>query len=100
MLKSLVPKEVKVKITINDIRLKSNLTTIKTIRFTKKSFFYVIWGFTQSHSGELGDIEGFVYLIPGSYKSDKRINITGIDKVHLKADCIQSSIVNAVREAI
>ena len=48
MLKSLLPKEVKVNNTIDDIRLKSNLTTNKTIRFTKKSFFYVILGFTQS----------------------------------------------------
>ena len=39
MLKSLLPKEVKVNITIDDIRLKSNLTTNKTIKFTKKSFF-------------------------------------------------------------
>ena len=39
MLKSLVPKEVKVNITIDAIRLKSNLTTNKTIRFTKKSLF-------------------------------------------------------------
>ena len=34
MLKSLIPKGVKVKITIDDIRLKSNLTTNKTIKFT------------------------------------------------------------------
>ena len=39
MLKSLLPKEVKTKITIGDFRLKSNLTTNKTIRFTKKPFF-------------------------------------------------------------
>ena len=44
MLKSLLPKEVKVKNKIDDIRLKSNLTTYKTIRFTKKSFFYRILG--------------------------------------------------------
>ena len=35
MLKSLLPDEVKVDITIDDIRLRSNLTTNKTIRFTK-----------------------------------------------------------------
>ena len=37
-------------------------------------------------------------MIAGSYKSDKPINITGIDKVHLKCDCIQGSIVNGIRE--
>ena len=67
MLKSLLPKEVKVNITIDDIRLKSNSTTNETIKFTKKIFFfYIILGFTQSHSGVLGDIEGFIQLIPGS----------------------------------
>ena len=39
-------------------------------------------------------------MIPGSYKSDKPINITGIDKSHLKADCINGSIVNGIREPI
>ena len=28
------------------------------------------------------------------------INITGIDKVHLKCDCIDGSIVNRIREPI
>ena len=48
----------------------------------------------------MGDIEGFNQLIPCTYKSDKPVNITGIDNVHLKADCIQESIVTGVREAI
>ena len=39
-------------------------------------------------------------MIAGSYKSDKPISITGIDKVHLKGDCIQGSIVNGIRESI
>ena len=39
-------------------------------------------------------------MIAGSYKSNKPINITGIDKTHLKYDCIQGSIVNGVREPI
>ena len=98
MLKSLLLKEVN--ITIDDVRLKSNLTANKTIRFTKKTFFYVFLGFTQSRLGELGDIPVFIQLIPGSYKSDKPVNITGIDRVRLKADCVQGSIVNGVREPI
>ena len=36
----------------------------------------------------------------GSYKSDKPVNITGIDKVHLKCACIRGSRVNGVREPI
>ena len=46
------------------IRLKSNLTTKKTIRFAKRSFFYVILGFTESRSGHLDDINGLIQLIP------------------------------------
>ena len=57
-------------------------------------------GFNQPHSGELDDIEGFVRIIPGTYKSDKSINITGFDKVHLKTDCLQFSPVNGIREPI
>ena len=39
-------------------------------------------------------------MISGSYKSNEPINITGIDKIHLKCDCIQGSIVNGIREPI
>ena len=39
MLKSLLPKEVKINITIDVNRIKSNLSTNKTIRFTKKNLF-------------------------------------------------------------
>ena len=99
-LKHILPNNVKVNITIDDIRLKSNLKINQTLIFTEKSFFYTILGFTQSRSYPLDDIDGFYQLIAGSYKSDKPINITGIDKVHLKCVCIQGSIVNGIREPI
>ena len=67
---------------------------------TEKSFFYTILGFTRSRFYLLGDIERFYQLITGSYTSDKPINITGIDKIHLKCDCIQGFIVNGIREPI
>ena len=38
-LKSLLPDEVKIKLTIHDITLISNLTNNKAIRITKKDFF-------------------------------------------------------------
>ena len=69
MIKCLLLNKVKVNITFDDIRLKSNLTTNKTIRFNK-NFFYSKLGFTQSHSGVLGDIDGFFQLISGTYKSE------------------------------
>ena len=99
-LKHILPNNVKVTITIDDIRLKSNLKTNQTLIFTQKSFFYTILGYTQSRSYPLEDIDAHYQLIAGSYKSDRPINITGIDKVHLKCDCVDGSILNGVRELI
>ena len=99
-LKYILPDNVKVTITYDNIRLKSNLKINQTLIFTNKSFFYTILGFTQSHQGSLNDIEGFYQILPGSYQGNKPINITGIDKIHLKCDCIQGSIVNGIREPI
>ena len=48
----------------------------------------------------VGDIDGYFQLIPGSYKSDKPINLTGFDKIHLKLDCVNGIIVNGSRESI
>ena len=99
-LKYILPDNVKVTVTIDDIRLKSNLKINQTLIFTEKSFFYTILGFTQSHQGSFNDIEGFYQFLPGSYQSSKPISITGIDKFHLKCDCIQGSIINGKREPI
>ena len=100
MIKRFLPDEIKVKINIADSRLPSNLITIKTTRFTKKSFFNSTLGFTQSHFGAIGDIESIIQLIPGTYKSNKPNNFTGTVKVHLKCDCINGSILNGCRQPI
>ena len=99
-LKYILPVNVKVSVTIDDVRLKSNIKIIQTLIFTEKPLFYTILGFTRSRSYPLDDIDGFYQLISGSYKSDKHINFTGIDKIHLKCDCIQGSIVNGFIEPI
>ena len=39
-------------------------------------------------------------MIPGTYKSCRPINITQIDKNHLKCDCLKFSIVNGYREPL
>ena len=88
----------KVTIAIDDIRLKSNLKINQNLIFTEEFFFYTSLGFSQSRSYPLAVIDGFYQLIARSYKSDRPINITGINKIHLKCDCIQGSIVNGVRE--
>ena len=95
-----LPDNMKVSVTIDDVRLKSKLKTNQTLIFTDKSFFHTIFGFTQSHEGQLNDFEGFYQIIPGSYKGDRPVNILGIDNVHLKCDCINGSFVNCVREGI
>ena len=51
ILKSLLPNKLKVNILIDDIRLRSNLNTNKTTKYTEKSFPSTIIGFTQAHSG-------------------------------------------------
>ena len=66
ILKHILPDNVKVNITIDDIRLKSNLKINQTLIFTEKSFFYTILGFTQSRSYPLDDTDGFYQIIAGS----------------------------------
>ena len=99
-LRNILPDNVKIDINIDERKYKTDLKINQTLIFTNKSFFYTILGFTQSRQGPLDDIQGFYQIIPGSYKSDKPINITGIDKVHLKCDVVDGSIVNGVREPI
>ena len=99
-LKNILPNNVKIDITIDERKYKTDLRINQTLIFTNKSFFYTILGFTQSHSYPLDDIEGFYQLIAGLYKSERPINITGIDKVHLKCNVVDGSIVNGVREPI
>ena len=99
-LKNILPNNVKIDITIDERKYKTDLKINQTLIFTNKNFFYTILGFTRSHSYPLEDIEGFYQLIAGLYKSERPINITGIDKVHLKCDCIDGSIMNGTREPI
>ena len=99
-LKFILPDNVKVRITIDGVRLKAILKINQTLIFTKKSFFNTILGITRSRFYPRDDIDEFYQLIAGSYKGDKPINIIGIDEVHSKCDCIQSSIVNGTREPI
>ena len=96
----LVSDIVKVSHFFDDFRLGSNLKINQTLIFPKVSFFYTILGIIQSHSGSLVDIDGCFQLIPGTYKSEKPIEITGIDEVHLKCDSINGSTLNGVREPI
>ena len=96
----ILPDNAKISNTFNDNRLKSNINNNQTSFFTEKSLFYTIRGFTQSHFYPLNDMDGFYQMIAGSFQSNRPINITGIDKILLKANCIKGSFVNSVREPI
>ena len=78
----ILPDNVKVRITIDDIRLKSNLKTNQTLIFSEKSFFLTILGFTQSHSYPLDDIDGFYQLITGTYKTEKQSTLQKLIKIN------------------
>ena len=93
MIKSLIPDEAKVNITIDDIRLKLKLNITNTIRY-RICFLWTTLSFTQSLSGSRGDIESFVQLIPGEHKSEKPNNLTGFEKILLKCDCNKGSLAN------
>ena len=100
VLKNILADNAKISVSIDEKKYKTDLQINQALIFTNKSFFYTILGFSQSHSYPLDDIDGFYQLIPGSYKSEKPINITGIDKVYLKCDCIDGSMKNGIREPI
>ena len=61
--------------------MKSNVKINLTISFTN-NFLKNILGFTQPHFYLLDDINGFYQLIARSYKSNKPIIITGIEKIN------------------
>ena len=44
----ILPDNMEVTVTIDDVRLKSNLKINQTLSFTETSFFYTILGFTRS----------------------------------------------------
>ena len=73
----------KISVTIDDLRMKSNLKINQSLIFTERFFFYTILGFTRSRSYPLEDTDGFYQLIVGSNKTDRTFKVTGINKVHL-----------------
>ena len=51
---------------------------------------------------KLNTVLGFTHTVypPGTHTSEKPVMITTTDKVHLKCDCVDGSIVNGIREQI
>ena len=77
----------------DDITGKTKLVVrdgIIAIRFDEKSFFSTILGFTS----------GWDYKHYNRYISQKIVNLSSTNKIHLKCDVIDGSVVNGVRQPI
>ena len=77
----------------DDITMKTKLVVnngIIAIRFDEKSFFSTVLGFTS----------GWDYKHYNKYTSQKVVNLGGTNKIHLKCDCIDGSVVNGLRQSI
>ena len=76
-----------------DIKMKTKLEVeagIIAIRFDEKSFFSTILGFTA----------GWDYKHYNKYISQKIVNLGSTNKIHLKCDVIDGSVVNGLRQPI
>ena len=53
-------------------------------------------------NSELNNLLGFTKTryLEGTHRSEKPVMVTTTDKVHLKCDCVDGSIVNGIREQI
>ena len=77
----------------DDITMKIKLDVrsgIIAIRFDEKSFFSTVLGFTP----------GWDYKHYNKYTSQKVVNLGSTNKIHLKCDCIDGSVVDGLRQPI
>ena len=80
-------------IRLDDITRKNKLVVrsgIIAIRFDEKSFFSTILGFTP----------GWDYKHYNQYLNQKIVNLSSTNKIHLKCDAIDGSVVNGIRQPI
>ena len=78
-------------IRLDDITRKTKLIVrsgIIAIRFDENSFFSTILGFTP----------GWDYKHYNQYLSQKIVNLSNTNKIHLKCDVIDGSVVNGIRQ--
>ena len=76
-----------------DITRKTKLVVksgIIALRFDEKSFFSTVLGFTP----------GWDYKHYNEYISQKIVNLSSTNKVHLESDVIDGSVVNGIRQRI
>ena len=83
---SLLDSDLKINIEADTISMKSVLTTSLPIYFNSE--LNTLLGFTKTD------------YTAGTHISEEPVMITTTDKVHLKCDCVDGSIVNGIREQI
>ena len=69
--------------------------TFGTLRFDERSFFNTLLGFTPYW--DYKPTNAIHADSPVEYTSDKLLNLITIDKIHLKCDVIDGSVVNVSR---
>ena len=80
-------------IELDDVSRKTKLVVsngIIAVRFDEKSFFSTILGFTA----------GWDYKHYNQYLSQKIVNLSSTNEIHLKCDAINGSVVNGIRQPI
>ena len=83
------------------LRFKNNekgLFALGTLRFDENSFFHTLLGFTPYW--DYKPTNSNRDSIPGVYISNKILNLSSTNKIHLKCDCIDGSIQDGVRQPI
>ena len=69
-----------------------------TLRFDEKSFFQDLLGFSPYWDYKPTNFDHDA--IPGVYTSDKILNLSSTNKIHLKCGCIDGSIQDGIRQPI
>ena len=66
------------------------LSVLGTLRFDERSFFHTLLGLTPYWD----------YKTPDVYTSDKILNLSTVNKIHLKCDVIDGSVADGIRQPI
>ena len=83
------------------LKFKNNekgLFALGTLRFNDTSFFHTLLGFTPYW--DYKPTNSNRDAIRGVYTSNKILNLSSTNKIHLKCDCIDGSIQDGVRQPI
>ena len=72
--------------------------TFGTLRFDENCFFNRLLGFTRYWDYKLTN--AIHADSPGAYTSGKILNLSTVDKIHLKIDVIYDVIINGIRESL